>query len=769
MRFPFDQPTLTNRLQALQIALLRSSVTRRRIASPESRTVQEFGQELWTALFAGDVLSRYEASRQEAKHQEAGVRIKFRCDDPQLASLPWEYLFDPIRGDFVALSAGTPLVRYIPLPESMPPLRVTPPIRILAIGVSPSDLDGLDIERERSRLTAALAPLQGKGIVELEWIPGQTWSDMQEALWQGPWHILHFVGHGGFDENRQEGIVAFARPDGKADYKRATSVGRVLGDHEPLRLAVLNACESGRTDATDLFSSTAGTLVRKGTPAVVAMQYEITDDAAIELSRSFYGAVARGIPVDTALTEARKGLATSFEDTLEWGTPVLYLQAPDGVLFDIAAAPAVVPAVAAAAAIAVPVATAPPVAPPVETPPVEAPPPEPPTPEPVRTTETPEPERPPPEPPIAVPPPPPPRRPPIAILAAGGGAAVLGIVLVANILGGGGGGGAGESASPAGSGSAAASEAASGASSDASPSTAISPSGTLSSDAPPSLSADLLASGRGILFQSFPGTSANTFSGESEIYLIEPDGAGLQRITTNTIADRFPRWSPDGTFFAFSRFDGLAGDILTIDTAGIEGSLTSGGEDDRSPEVARGFVYFNRRPATGGTYDIWRVPVQAGDPQRAVGRPNVDDLSPAWSPDGKVLAFTSDRDDVAGRAIYITPPGGPAERLTTGETVDRNPRWHPTEDRIVFTRNTVEDGRRDIWSIDLDTREATPITSDPADEGAPVYSPDGERIAFYRSIDDVFHLIVRVLASGEETDLTETRSLEGNSLDPSWR
>ena len=91
------------------------------------------------------------------------------------------------------------------------------------------------------------------------------------------------------------------------------------------------------------------------------MQYEITDDAAIELSRSFYGAVARGIPVDTALTEARKGLATSFEDTLEWGTPVLYLQAPDGVLFDIAAAPAVAPAIAAAAAVAVPVAAAPPV------------------------------------------------------------------------------------------------------------------------------------------------------------------------------------------------------------------------------------------------------------------------------------------------------------------------------------------------------------------------------------------------------------------------
>ena len=339
MRFPFDQPTLTNRLQALQIALLRSSVTRRRIASPESRTVQEFGQELWQALFAGDVLSRYEASRQEAKHQQSGIRIKFRCDDPELAALPWEYLFDPVRGDFVALSTSTPLVRYIPLPTSQSPLVVTPPIRILAVAVSPSDLDGLDVERERTRLTAALGAIQAKGLVELTWLPGQTWHDFQEALQEGPWHILHFIGHGGFDENRQEGIVAFARPDGKADYKRATSLGRLLGDHEALRLAVLNACESGRGDVTDLFSSTAGTLVRRGTPAVVAMQYEITDEAAIELSQSFYGAIARGIPVDTALTEARKGLATEFEDTLEWGTPVLFLEAPDGVLFNVAAVP----------------------------------------------------------------------------------------------------------------------------------------------------------------------------------------------------------------------------------------------------------------------------------------------------------------------------------------------------------------------------------------------------------------------------------------------
>ena len=537
MRFPFDQPTLTNRLQALQIALLRSSGTRRRISSPESRTVQEFGQELWTALFSGDVLSRYEASRQEAKHQQSGMRIKFRCDDAELAALPWEYLFDPVRGDFVTLSTGSPLVRYIPLPSSMEPLLVTPPIRILAVAVSPSDLDGLDVERERTRLTAAMDTIQAKGLIELTWIPGQTWQDFQEALWEGPWHILHFIGHGGFDENRKEGIVAFARPDGKADYKRATSFGRILGDHEPLRLAVLNACDTGRSDVTDVFSSTAGTLVRKGTPAVVAMQYEITDEAAIELSRSFYGAVARGIPVDTALTEARKGVATAFEDTLEWGTPVLYLQTPDGVLFNVAAAPVV---------------EAPP--PPIVVPPAPEPPePEAPEPEPPETVpelskdeleelfKPPKPESPEPERPTPVPPPPPPPWRPIAILAAGGGAVLLVLLLAVNIFGGGGGG---ERELP-GSGSAAAVT-------ESPSSTDGSPSGGLSSEASPSGGAAPTTGGTGILFEFDPD---GTGDDDSEIYLLDPDSFEPHQLTDNSVPDRWPRWSPDGTLIAFTRIN----------------------------------------------------------------------------------------------------------------------------------------------------------------------------------------------------------------------
>ena len=114
---------------------------------------------------------------------------------------------------------------------------------------------------------------------------------------------------------------------------RARGLAELLDDHYPLRLVFLNSCEGARGSENDAFSSTAATLVRRGVPAVVAMQYEITDGAAIEFSRDFYEALADGLPVDAAVTEART--AVSMDSMLEWGTPVLYMHSPDGRVFDV--------------------------------------------------------------------------------------------------------------------------------------------------------------------------------------------------------------------------------------------------------------------------------------------------------------------------------------------------------------------------------------------------------------------------------------------------
>jgi hypothetical protein len=97
---------------------------------------------------------------------------------------------------------------------------------------------------------------------------------------------------------------------------------------------VLNACEGARTSRTDPFAGAAQSLVQQGLAAVIAMQFEISDEAAITFSHEFYGALADGYPVDAALVEARKAIFAQ-ENGLEWGTPVLYLRAPDGRVFDV--------------------------------------------------------------------------------------------------------------------------------------------------------------------------------------------------------------------------------------------------------------------------------------------------------------------------------------------------------------------------------------------------------------------------------------------------
>jgi len=332
MRFPFDERELKEELQALEIALLRSGGKRRRIDAQEEQMVRKFGRALFEALLGGEIRASYEESLREARRHNKGVRLRLHVRPPELSALPWEFIYDPSR-DYLGLSSTTLLVRYLEAPQPIDRLAVTPPLRILGIVASPRGLPQLDVGREKRRVEEATRGLRAEGMVELSWLEGQTWRDLQRALRRGPWHILHFVGHGGFDPETEEGAIALSDEEGRKDLLRATALARLLDDHFPLRLAFLNSCEGARGSDRDAFSSTAATLVRRGVPAVVAMQYEITDEAAIEFSRDFYEAVADGLPVDAAMAEARA--AVSIRSALEWGTPVLYMRSSDGRIFDI--------------------------------------------------------------------------------------------------------------------------------------------------------------------------------------------------------------------------------------------------------------------------------------------------------------------------------------------------------------------------------------------------------------------------------------------------
>ena len=344
MHFPYDELALERALDKLQIALLHSGGERRRALSAEEQAVQDFGRALFGALFTEDVRGLYDASRLKAMQEgKDGVRLRLRILSPKLAALPWEYLYDARQGSYLCLARTTPLVRYPEVEQPITPLRVTPPLRILGMIASPSDQDVLDVEREKERMRRALKDLEAHGLVQLEWLPGQTWRDLQRAMRVGgPWHIFHFIGHGGFGQG--EGVLALADENGKTHLLSATQLGYLLANHTSLRLVVLNACEGARGDSHDLFSSTAATLARRGIPAVLAMQYDITDRAAVEYTRTFYESLADQLPVDAALGEARAAIHLGIHNSLEWGTPVLYMRAPDGLLFDVTAKPIVRPA-----------------------------------------------------------------------------------------------------------------------------------------------------------------------------------------------------------------------------------------------------------------------------------------------------------------------------------------------------------------------------------------------------------------------------------------
>ena len=177
--------------------------------------------------------------------------------------------------------------------------------------------------------------------------------------------MLHFVGHGGFDATAGEGVLALTDDTGRSAVLGATEFGRLLADHQSLRLVVLNSCLGAKASGADVFSSTSSVLVRRGVPAVLAMQYQISDQAALEFSRSFYEAVADGMPIDAAVADARKAVSLSARNSVEWATPVLHMRSPDGVLFRIERPPSAVvadaarPSRAPAAAAAAPVTPAP--------------------------------------------------------------------------------------------------------------------------------------------------------------------------------------------------------------------------------------------------------------------------------------------------------------------------------------------------------------------------------------------------------------------------
>ncbi len=318
-------------------------IARRRRPRPAGPTAQEVGQRLFDSIFHGQVAALYDRSLGALEGRgEVGLRLKLRLDsealsDEELGGLPWELMYRQDAGRFLGLDRQSSIVRYLDVPRPSKPIPLPEVLRVLVVMAEPEapGLAALNLEAEFQRLQG-LSEQYDTWQVEVE--RHASVSSLRRRLAEdGPFHIVHFMGHGGFDPGTGEGLLYFEGASRSAQPISGRDLASKLLDFDDLGLVFLNACETASSAAgqgKDPFAGVAAALVRGGLPAVIAMQRPISDTAAIAFSDAFYTGLARGACADQALVEGRQAIHSTAPKGVEWMIPVFFARIRSGAVFE---------------------------------------------------------------------------------------------------------------------------------------------------------------------------------------------------------------------------------------------------------------------------------------------------------------------------------------------------------------------------------------------------------------------------------------------------
>jgi hypothetical protein len=310
--------------------------------APPADDLAKIGTDLFESLFAGKVGQLFERNLGLMQHKPKGgtpLQIRFQhdlADNPLtwLRGLLWESLRRQRQGIPLALDPRYSLVHSFPFDlDSRPRPGIDPPLEILIVKAAPS----LDEQTEAAALTECFS---NSPSVQVTTIEAATTEELGIAVkerkrQQRPVHVFHFIGHGRFDPAMGEGSVFFEGTRGARQEVRAKELVNLLASLKGLQLLVLNACETGEQSDVDPASGVAAALMAAGFPAVIAMQFPISDTAAIDFSRGLYDRLAAGDPVDVAMIEARRAILFRQPSSDEWVTPALFVRGRDTKLFAI--------------------------------------------------------------------------------------------------------------------------------------------------------------------------------------------------------------------------------------------------------------------------------------------------------------------------------------------------------------------------------------------------------------------------------------------------
>jgi hypothetical protein len=261
---------------------------------------------------------------------------------------------------------------------------------------------------------------------------------------------------------------------------------------------------------------------------------------------------------------------------------------------------------------------------------------------------------------------------------------------------------------------------------------------------------------RGVRIGWAPDGKRLAFSYLDRIWVSAPDGKNGKALRPDsTEIEREPCWSPDGRSIAFAAARGRGFDIVVtaVDSgartpASASRAITSLDGDERWPSwTSDGRIVFSHRPA-GGRWRLYVTAASGGDPKPLFSDTEKDDERYGRvSPDGKRIAYVSDRDSEDGDAdLWVAELAlAPRDRVTRTRLlrvrgVEGFPAWAPDSSRLAFF--AVREGAGSVWVLSADQPASPPaggpgVRPRPAEPpvlvsrhgGAPSWSPDGKRIA----------------------------------------
>lgn len=293
-------------------------------------------------LPAGEVFSLFEKSLAALKNAGEGLRLRLHIDALQLTHLPWEFIAvqQATSGaqdtDFLALRREVSVVRTETVEAPVAALPARAKARVVVVLSEPKGQPELRVSEDEEAIGKAVEALNKSAdeeLIEVVWGARPATRDALAKALEGGADIFHFGGHAVFEQPSNVGKIILELPDKTGDFYPGAALAQLLRD-SGARLVVLGACETGRRDGKNVWGGIAPALAHEKMPAVVANQFKIKDDSATIFASKLYHRVLSGYTVDEAMYEARRAIyQTQGLKNRDWGTPVLYLHSPGGILF----------------------------------------------------------------------------------------------------------------------------------------------------------------------------------------------------------------------------------------------------------------------------------------------------------------------------------------------------------------------------------------------------------------------------------------------------